>query len=368
MTPIPVNDPVRVYRRFKDEIDAAVGEAAASGRWIDGAFAARFARDFAAFCGVKHCIPLANGTDALELALRAIGVGPGDEVITAANAGGFAAEACRLIGATPVWSDVRDDTLGLDPDALEENVSARTKLVVATHLYGILADIAGIRGALDRIGRRDVRVLEDCAQAHGAARDGRRAGSFGDVAAFSFYPTKNLGALGDAGAILTNDDAVADRVARLRLHGWGERFHQQVPFGRNSRMSEVQAAVLAVKLRHVDALNAERRAIIACYAAATRPPASIVGANDPTNVGHLAILRTPRRRVVIEAMAAAGIATDIHYPVLDCEQEAARGLPGRKGRLPVSELARGEILTLPCYPGLAEDEIERVADVLARCS
>jgi dTDP-3-amino-2,3,6-trideoxy-4-keto-D-glucose/dTDP-3-amino-3,4,6-trideoxy-alpha-D-glucose/dTDP-2,6-dideoxy-D-kanosamine transaminase len=367
MTPIPINDPVRVYRRLKGEIDAAVAQAMGSGRWIDGAFAARFAADFSAFCGVKRCIPLASGTDALELALRAMDVGPGDEVVTAANAGGFATEACRLVGATPVWSDVRGDTLGLDPDVLGENLSGRTRLVVATHLYGILADVAGIRRALDRSGRSDVRILEDCAQAHGAARDGRRAGSFGDAAAFSFYPTKNLGAFGDAGAILTNDDALADRVARLRLHGWGERFRVTEPFGRNSRMSEIQAAVLTVKLRHLDALNAERRAIIARYAAAARPPAGIVGADDPTNVGYLAILRTPRRGAVIAAMAAAGVATDIHYPVLDCDQKTARGLPGRKGRLPASERAGDEILTLPCYPGLADGEIDRVAEVLARC-
>src|SRR5205807_279280 len=154
---------------------------------------------FATFCGVRRCVPLASGTDALELALRAMGVGPGDEVVTAANAGGFATEACRLVGATPVWSDVRGDTLGLDPDVLGENVSSRTKVVVATHLYGIMADVAGIRSAFDGIGRSDVRILEDCAQAHGAARNGRRAGSCGDVAAFSFYPTKNLGAFGDAG-------------------------------------------------------------------------------------------------------------------------------------------------------------------------
>ena len=368
MTPIPINDPVRVYRRLKREIDGAVAQAVSSGRWIDGAFTQAFARDFAAWCGVEHCVPLANGTDALELALRALGVGPGDEVVTAGNGGGFATEACRLVGATPVWSDVREDSLGLDPDALGANVSPRTKVAVATHLYGILADVAGIRAALDRIGRSDVRILEDCAKAHCAARDGQCAGSFGDVAAFSFYPTKNLGAFGDAGAILTNDPALAERVARLRLHGWGERFHQAMPFGRNSRMSEVQAAVLTVKLPWLDRLNAERRGILARYAAAVRAPCRIVGADDPTGVAHLAIVRTPRRRALIEAMTAAGIATDVHYPVLDCDQQSARGLPGRKGRLSVSERARDEILTLPCYPGLADHEIDRVAAVLARHS
>ncbi len=361
MIRLPINDPVRLYRRLKSEIDAAVAQVLASGRWIDGPFADQFAGEFAARCGVARCVPLGNGTDALELALRALGVGPGDEVITVANAGGFATEACWLVGATPVWIDVRPDTLGLDPDLIGETVSDRTKVVIATHLYGIVADVGRIRRELDRIGRPDVRILEDCAQAHGAMQDGRRAGSLGDVAAFSFYPTKNLGALGDAGAILTDDQNLADRVAWLRLHGWRERFRSTLPFGRNSRMDEIQAAVLGVKLRHLDDFNAERRQIVARYAEATHSPSDIVGADDPTNVGHLAVLRTSRRTEVAQALSGAGIATDVHYPVLDCDQESAQGMPARKIPLPVSERARNEILTLPCYPGLSGPEIERVA-------
>jgi len=368
MITLPINDPVRLYRRLKPEIDAVMGEVLCSGRWIDGPFADRFATDFAAWCGVKRCVPLANGTDALELALRGLSVGPGDEVVTAANAGGFATEACRLVGATPVWVDVRPDTLGLDPDLVAEAVGSRTKVVVATHLYGILADVAGIRRELDRIGRSDVLILEDCAQAHGAMRDGRRAGSLGDVAAFSFYPTKNLGALGDAGAVVTDDQELAERITWLRLHGWRQRFRAALPFGRNSRMNEMQAAVLGVKLKHVDGWNAERRRIIASYAAATKGPSRIVGADDPTNVGHLAVLRTPNRHAIAKAMSAAGIATDVHYPVLDCDQEGARAMPGRKRPLPVSERARDEILTLPCYPDLTQQEIERVVLVLASSS
>lgn len=368
MNTIPINDPVRLYRRLKSEIDAVVEQVLSSGSWIDGPFADQFATDFAAWCGVTRCVPLANGTDALELALRALAVGPGDEVVTVANAGGFATEACRLVGATPVWIDVRPDTLGLDPDLIANTVGSRTKVVVATHLYGIVADVADIRRELNRIGRTDVRILEDCAQAHGAIRDGRRAGSLGDVAAFSFYPTKNLGAVGDAGAIITNDQGLADHITRLRLHGWKQRFRASVPFGRNSRMNELQAAVLCVKLKHLDSFNAERRRIIAAYTAATGLPSSIVGAGDPTNVGHLAILRTPNRRAVAQAMSSAGIATDVHYPVLDCDQESAQAMPGRKTPLPVSERARDEILTLPCYPDLTQQELERVARVLTTCS
>jgi dTDP-4-amino-4,6-dideoxygalactose transaminase len=366
MNPLPINDPGRLYRRLKSEIDAAVAQVLASGRWIDGPFADQFASEFANRCGVARCVPLGNGTDALELALRALAVGPGDEVVTVANAGGFATEACRLVGATPVWIDVRPDTLGIDPDLIGEVVSNRTKVVIATHLYGIVADVGRIRCELDRIGRQDVRILEDCAQAHGAMRGGRRAGSLGDVAAFSFYPTKNLGAFGDAGAVLTDDQDLADRVTWLRLHGWRERFRSALPFGRNSRMDEIQAAVLGVKLKHLDDFNAERRRIVARYAEATKPPSGIVGADDPTNVGHLAILRTPSRTEMAQAMSRAGIGIDVHYPVLDCDQESAREMPGRKTPLPVSERARSEILTLPCYPGLSEPEIERVAAALRR--
>jgi aminotransferase EvaB len=367
MIPIPINEPVRAYHRIRPQIDAVVQQVISSGRWIDGPFTRQFAADFAAWCGVSRCVLVGNGTDALELALRALGVGPGDEVITVANAGGFTTRTCRLIGAVPVWIDVQPDTLGLDPDLVSEVIGVRTKVVVATHLYGIAADVIGLRRILDRSGRSDVRILEDCAQAHGATCQGRRVGSLGDIAAFSFYPTKNLGAFGDAGAVLTNNDELAERVERLRFHGWKERFRATAPFGRNSRIDEIQSAVLALKLQYLDAWNAERREIIQQYAAATTGAGNIVGANDPTNVGHLAILRTPARATVQQAMSAAGIATDIHYPVLDYDQVSELGLPGRKTTLTVSEGARGEILTLPCYPGLTRGEIERVSSVLKKC-
>jgi dTDP-3-amino-2,3,6-trideoxy-4-keto-D-glucose/dTDP-3-amino-3,4,6-trideoxy-alpha-D-glucose/dTDP-2,6-dideoxy-D-kanosamine transaminase len=363
---IPINDPVRLYRRLQPEIDAAIAQAVASGRWIDGVFTERFANRFAAWCGVARCVPLGNGTDALELALRAVGAGPGDEVMTVANAGGFATAACRLVGATPVWIDVRGDTLGLDTDWIAEAISERTKVVIATHLYGIVVDVAEIRRVLGRIGRSDVRILEDCAQAHGATRDRRRVGSLGDIAAFSFYPTKNLGALGDAGAVVTNDEELADRVNWLRRYGYRKYFEKAVPFGRNSRIDEIQAAVLCVKLEHVDEWNAERRAIVSRYAEAVRRPAAIVGHSASFNVCHLAVLRTPGRDAVQRAMAQAGIATAIHYPVLDCDQVSESGLPARKLPLSVSERARGGILSLPCYPSLTQQEVERVGEALTK--
>jgi aminotransferase EvaB len=364
MSAIPINDPVRLYRRLQPEIDAVIAQVTSSGHWIDGVFTEHFAARFAEWCGVSRCVPLGNGTDALELALRALGVGPGDEAITVANAGGFATAACRLVGATPVWIDVRDDTLGLDIDCIAGAISEHTKVVVATHLYGIAVDVAGIRRVLDRIGRSDVRILEDCAQAHGATRDGRKVGSLGDIAAFSFYPTKNLGALGDAGAVVTSDEDLADRVNWLRFYGYREAFHKALPFGRNSRIDEIHAAVLCVKLEHVDEWNAERRRIVARYSEAVRFPVKIVGRPAASNVCHLAVVRTPAREAAQRAMSRAGVGTAIHYPVLDCDHLTESGLPGRKLPLPVSEQARGEILSLPCYPGLTLREIEQITKVL----
>jgi dTDP-3-amino-2,3,6-trideoxy-4-keto-D-glucose/dTDP-3-amino-3,4,6-trideoxy-alpha-D-glucose/dTDP-2,6-dideoxy-D-kanosamine transaminase len=365
MASVPINDPVRLYRRLQPELDAAVAKVLASGRFIDGPFTERFAAQFAAWCDVAHCVLVGNGMEALELALRALEIGPGDEVITVANAGGFATGACRLVGATPVWVDVRPDTLGLDLDAVIAAVRDRTKLVIATHLYGIVVDVPGIRRALDRIGRGDVRILEDCAQAHGATLGGRRAGSLGDVAAFSFYPTKNLGAFGNAGAVVTDDPEIAQRVERLRFYGWSSKFRQERPFGRNGRADEMQCAVLTVKLAHVDAWNAERRRIIARYAATIAPPARIIGGDDPTSAAHLAVLCTPDRPVVVGAMARAGIGTAIHYPYLDCDQTSEAGLPGRRMSLRASERARHQILSLPCYPCLSDAEIEKVLETLA---
>ena len=365
MATVPVNDPVRLYRRLQPELDAALAEVLASGRFIDGPFTKRFTAQFAAWCGVACCVMVGNGMEALELALRAFEIGPGDEVITAANAGGFATGACRLVGATPVWVDVRPDTLGLDQDAVIAAVRERTRLVIATHLYGIVVDVPALRRRLDTIGRADVRILEDCAQAHGAMHSGRRAGSLGDVAAFSFYPTKNLGAFGNAGAVVTNDREIARRVEQLRFYGWSSQFRQELPFGRNGRSDEMQSAVLAVKLAHVDTWNAERRRIVARYAAAVAPPACILGADDPASACHLAVLRTPDRPAVARATADAGIGTAIHYPYLDCDQASEAGLPGRKMLLRVSEQARHEILTLPCYPCLSEPELERVLEALA---
>jgi dTDP-4-amino-4,6-dideoxygalactose transaminase len=360
MPSIALNRPSLTYDALRGEIERTVQDVLSSGVWLNGRWTRRFAQEFAAWCGVEHCVTVANGTDALELAMRALKVAHGDEVITVANAGGYTTTACRLVGATPVWVDVRPDTLVLDPNALVDALSERTKLVVATHLYGILVDVAAVRAVLDRVGRRDVRIMEDCAQAHGAARDGRRAGSFGDIAAFSFYPTKNLGALGDAGAVVTNNGELAQAVDCLRQYGFVERFHSRLAFGRNSRMDEIQAAILSVKLPHVDTWNRRRQEILRRYAEGIGRPCVVVGARDPTHVGHPAVIRSPNRAAVMKALVDAAIGVDVHYPVLDCDQESQWGLAGRRMSLKQSALAVDEILTLPCYPGLPEADVDRV--------
>jgi dTDP-4-amino-4,6-dideoxygalactose transaminase len=239
-------------------------------------------------------------------------------------------------------------------------VNERTAAIVVTHLYGIMVDVAALRSELHRCGWSQVRIVEDCAQAHGAALHGRKAGSLGDVAAFSFYPTKNLGALGDAGAVVTNDAHIADRVSRLHQYGWEERYRSTLAMGRNSRMDELQAAVLTVKLAHVDRWNAARRQVLARYAREIPAPMRLVGTPESSNAAHLAVFRSPERDRVRKLFAAGGISTDVHYPILDSDQISQSTLPGQRMPLPVSERAVGEILTLPCYAELTSDEIDKI--------
>jgi dTDP-4-amino-4,6-dideoxygalactose transaminase len=315
---------------------------------------------------VEHCIPVANATDGLELALRSVGVRPGDEVITVANAGGYTMTACRIVGAHPVWVDVTNATLSLDIGCIDEVLGEQTKVVVATHLYGIMVDVEALRTTLDRLGAGHVRIIEDCAQAHGAAMRGRKAGSLGDIGVFSFYPTKNLGALGDAGAVVTNDPKLADGVLKLHQYGWSERFYSEVPMGRNSRMDEIQAAILVTKLPHLERWNAERRQAFRRYKRKLKPPLCVVGPDSDCNVAHLAVVRTPQRDHFRARMAAEGIGTAVHYPVLDCEQISQRSLPGRRFPLRESKRAVQEIVTLPCFPGLTEAELDRIVSTANR--
>jgi len=333
-----------------------------SGWYILGRECSAFEAEFAAYCGVSKCISVANGTDALEIALRSLGIGPGDSVATVANAGGYSTTAIRSAGAEPVYIDIDPYSMNMSAASLSARLTPAVRAVIATHLYGHMADLPAL---LTVTGRTGVPLVEDCAQAHGAAIGGRKAGSWGALACFSFYPTKNLGALGDGGAITTNDEGLAQRAKSLRQYGWSGKY-QCSEYGRNSRMDEMQAAILRAKLPYLDGWNARRREIAAIYSAALAGQA----AEYPLDFGeayvtHLYVIRSQARDQVRDALGRCGIATDIHYPVPDHLQTAARRTrAAATATLPVTEQVAREILTLPCYAELEDDEVSAVAGAL----
>jgi dTDP-4-amino-4,6-dideoxygalactose transaminase len=357
---IPISDPRRAAAALRSDLHAALDRFIDQGRYILGPEHVALERDLAEYVGVRHCVGVACGTDALELALRAVGCRPGDEVLTAANCGGYTATAARAVGARPRFADIDPETLALSYATVEPAL-AGVKAVVVTHLYGLVAQVEEIV-ALCR--QRGIAVVEDCAQAAGARRNGRCAGTFGDVAAFSFYPTKNLAALGDGGAVVTGDDEIAERVRRLRQYGWGRKYEVTLGGGRNSRLDELQAAVLRVRLRMLDEENERRREIVLRYTAALPSAAGRFVASDGEDyVAHLAVVLAKDRELVRAALEAADIATDVHYPVADHRQPAWSGdYEGVK--LPVTEHAVEHVLTVPCFPELTEDEVERVCEAL----
>jgi len=337
------------------------------GIFIAGAALEQFESDFAHYCGAAHCIPVANGTDALELALRALGVGANDEVITVANAGGYATAACHAIGAYPVYIDVEPTTCQLNPVLLEEAVSVRTRALVVTHLYGWMNDVEGLRRRLAALRRSDVVIVEDCAQAHGASVGEAMAGTLGDAAAFSFYPTKNLGAFGDAGAILCRDPDVAERARELRQYGWKGKYRTLIPGGRNSRMDPIQAIVLTLSLKHLAAWNARRRQICGVYASHLPSGFGLVYRDQESFVGHFAVAIAPSPPAALamrEALWRRQIGHDVHYPILDCDQVGWRHGGRRVGDLAVSRALTQRIISLPCFPELRADELNEVLDAL----
>jgi dTDP-4-amino-4,6-dideoxygalactose transaminase len=320
-----------------------------------------FETEFAAYLGVPHCLGVANGSEALELGLRALGVGAGSRVVAIANAGFYSSTAIHAVGAQPVYVDIDAATMNMCPRALAAVIASRPAAIIVTHLYGQMAAIEELIAIAAQAG---VPLIEDCAQSHGAALNGQRAGSFGDIGSFSFYPTKNLGALGDGGALVCKDDAIAARLKQLRQYGWASKYEVALPGGRNSRLDEMQAAILRTKLPHLDRWNAERRAIAARYNEAfaglkdVMLPASV----GEDYAGHLYVLRVPGRAAFMAALKAAGIATDIHYPIPD-HRQPAYPLPAPVS-LPLTEAASTAVVSLPCFPGLAETDVQRVIDAV----
>jgi dTDP-3-amino-2,3,6-trideoxy-4-keto-D-glucose/dTDP-3-amino-3,4,6-trideoxy-alpha-D-glucose/dTDP-2,6-dideoxy-D-kanosamine transaminase len=359
---VPVNDLARGVSAHRPELVSAVERVLDSGRFVLGPEVDQFEAEFAQYLGTTHCVGLGNGTDALEIALTALGCQPGDVVLTVANAGGYTSSACRKLGLRCVYVDVRSDNLLVDQAKLVEEIKSKPKVVVVTHLYGAMADVAQI-SALCRA--EGVPLVEDCAQAAGALTDGRAAGSWGDLATFSFYPTKNLGAIGDGGAIVTSDDRIAAAARSLRQYGWGAKYDVRLAGGRNSRLDEMQAAILRVRLTHLDEGNRRRRLIHAAYSDCLPPNAGrFVHAGDADFVAHLAVLVTPERDSLRAQLRAAEVSTDIHYPVPDHRQAVVRDEYAAID-LPVTERSANDVLTVPCFAELTDVEVAQVCDALA---
>ncbi|HEX2187215.1 MAG TPA: DegT/DnrJ/EryC1/StrS family aminotransferase [Chloroflexota bacterium] len=350
------------YLELKAEIDVAIQQALDDSYFILGKQVTAFEQEFAAYLGAGHCVGVGSGTEAIRLGLWALGVGPGDEVLTVAHTAVATTVAIEATGARAVFVDVDPATYTIDVRQLEARRTARTRAIVPVHLYGHAAEMGPI---LDFATRHGLYVLEDAAQAHGATYDGRRCGTLGHVTAFSFYPTKNLGAYGDGGAVVTDDGAVAERLRLLREYGWSpaERYVSQIR-GINSRLDELQAAILRVKLRHLDEGNERRRRLAAVYGETLRDVAEVtlpVEASWGHHVYHLYVIRARRRDALREALRAQGIGTQIHYPQPVHRQPAYHDLGYGPGSLPETERAAGEILSLPLYPELPPDDARRVA-------
>jgi dTDP-3-amino-2,3,6-trideoxy-4-keto-D-glucose/dTDP-3-amino-3,4,6-trideoxy-alpha-D-glucose/dTDP-2,6-dideoxy-D-kanosamine transaminase len=335
------------------DLERAIVGVLASGHFILGPEVQAFEQRFAEYCGVSHCLGVANGTDALELSLRVLGVQPTDRVAIVANAGSYSSTAVRAVGATPVWVDVDSQSMTMAPEQLAPVLADRIAAVIVTHLYGQLADIEGLLSVARTAG---VPLIEDCAQSHGARRHGRVAGSFGDLGCYSFYPTKNLGALGDGGAIVTSDEGLATRLRSLRQYGWSRKYHVDAAGGRNSRLDEIQAAVLLTKLPRLDDWNSERREIARRYAHGLSDlPVELPVSLDEDYVAHLYVIRVEERDRLLSHLTGSGIGADIHYPVAD-HRQTVHAAQGAHPDLPVTETACARVLTLPCYPGLQRSQ------------
>lgn len=356
------NDLKPQYAAIKDEIDAALRRVLGGGWYVLGPEVEAFEAEFAAYCGARYAVGVGSGTEALHLALWACNLQPGDEVVTVAHTAVPTINAISLTGARPVFVDVDPATRTMDPAAVAAAITPRTRALLPVHLYGHPADMAPLQ-ALAR--EHGLALIEDAAQAHGAEYRGTRAGRLGDLAAFSFYPTKNLGAYGDGGMVVTDDPALAERLRLLRNYGQTDRYHHQIE-GLNSRLDELQAAVLRVKLRHLDAWTAARRERAARYAARLRNVAPPTEAPWAHHVYHLYVVTVPRREAVQAALAAAGIGTLVHYPIPAHLQPAYAHLGVARGSLPVTERLADEVLSLPLYPELAFEHIDEVAAALDR--
>lgn len=359
---IPFLDLGRVNEEIRDEVMEAFRRVFDSKWYILGEEVERFEYEFAKYCGVKYCIGVGNGLDALTLILKGYGIGQGDEVIVPSNTYIATVLAVSYAGARPVLVEPDPETYNIDPKLVEEKISERTKAVIAVHLYGQTADMDSIR----RIGEKyGLKIIEDAAQAHGAEYKGRKAGSLGDAAGFSFYPSKNLGALGDAGAVTTDDEELALKVRALRNYGSHRKYYNMYK-GHNSRLDEIQAAFLRVKLKYLDRWNEDRRRIARYYLEHVNNLRIILPKEAQYNrhVWHLFVIRSGNRNGLQRYLEGKGVSTLIHYPIPIHLQPAYEDLGLRKGDLPIAERISEEVLSLPIWPGMSTDELEYIVVLL----
>ncbi len=359
---IEFNDLKPQHRELREEIRSAVEQVLDDGWFVLGRQGEAFEREFADYCGVAHCVGVGSGTEAIHLGLLAAGVQPGDDVATVSLTAVPTASAISFAGARPVFVDVDPRTFTMDPDKLESSLTPRTRAILPVHLYGQAADMDPIL----EVGRRHgIPVIEDACQGHGAEYKGRRAGSLGIMAAFSFYPTKNLGASGDGGAVTTDDPELADRLRLLRNYGQRKRYYHESK-GFNSRLDEIQAAILRVKLRHLNRWNEARRAKARLYDSLLQEVVRPAEAGYARHVYHLYVIRSRRRDELQRFLAERGIGTLIHYPVPVHLQEAYQDLGLSRGTFPSTERCAEEILSLPLYPELPDEQIAEVAETINR--
>ncbi len=358
---VPINDPERSLRRERAQIDSAFSRVLASGWLVMGPENEALSDELSTYLGVAHSILVGNGTDALEIALRALDVSPGSHVLTVANAGGYTTTAINQVGALPAYVDIDSANLEMSPTHLRlvlNSLVERPAAIVVTHLFGKGANIKEIKNIATEMG---IPLIEDCAQSLGASVDGQKLGSFGDISTTSFYPTKNLGALGDGGAIFTNRDDLANRARSLRQYGWSTRYEVAIAGGRNSRMDELQAAVVRIRLPKLDSFNLRRNEIHSIYRSTLSSLGDFPHHDAEDFVAHLSILITDRRTEVAGLFSSKGVKTDVHYPIPDHLQATVS--PSSRPTLPVTEEMAKKILTIPLFPELSEREIDVVAGV-----
>ncbi|MEC5184455.1 aminotransferase EvaB [Cryobacterium sp. MP_3.1] len=357
---VPMNDLSRGIDRDREDFARVFDEVLASGYVIMGPKHAAFEQELAKYLGVLSASGVASGTDALEIAIKAAMPAGRSIVMTAANAGGYTTTAARRAGYNVRYADVDANSMCLSVETVEQHLSSEIGVVVVTHLYGNLTDINELVAVCHSHG---VKVVEDCAQAIGARLSGVAAGSIGDIAATSFYPTKNLGALGDGGAIFTNSEELAVRVRELRQYGWSSKYRVTRAGGTNSRLDELQAGFLGVRLPLLDGLNERRRSIVASYvAAAMDGPLQVLPAASAHHVAHLAVALTDRRDEIRAALSLGGVQTDVHFPVPDHLQP---GFAAAAQSLPITERLAQEVLSLPCFPEMTDDEIDAVCTAIS---